>query len=103
MQEIITIDKVNVLIQDGLSHYFKYVRVDTDTQLPAFRFAENDYISHKDLAGPWRIVGAGFLKIRKEGMLVEGYSMSVNFGPSPDDEEKLSQLLNLPIISRYDC
>lgn len=71
--------------------YFKYIRVGNK-----FRFCHLEE-SHANLQSDDKAIGAGFLKINEQGIRLEGYSLTLNLGVGPGDEELLSKLLNLPI------
>lgn len=91
-----TLKQLNQLLKAnpvGPFGYFRYVRVGDE-----FRFADiESNLAHCKLCGNDIATGAGFIRVHSDWMLVEGRSMTLDIGPGPDDEEKLSELLGLPV------
>ena len=91
---MLTIEQIKTAIanNDGCG-IFKYVRVGNE-----FRFT--DIMSeHKSLVkdGEKAFSGA-MLRIKFNAIRVTDYSMSLNIGPSIDDEELLSKLFDMPVF-----
>ncbi len=58
-------------------------------------------VDHNLLAGNNEPVSAAFVKIYSDGLYVEGQSMLLKMGPAPEDEDNISQLLGIPIKSKW--
>jgi hypothetical protein len=93
-----SLEQLKKLLAENPLGYFKYVRVGDE-----FRFMEGVVIglTHSGLQGTDTASGAGWLKTYPDGMFIEGYSLTLNMGPGPGDEELLSELLGLPIKDRW--
>lgn len=48
------------------------------------------------------LISAGVVKIYPgQGLIVQGYSLTVNAGPSAEDEQNISALLGIPAIEKW--
>lgn len=91
-------DVLTYLEQNDQLAYLKYVRCNGE-----YRFSDATAyygISHFRLTSGDIPESAGFIKITSNGLYINGYSSTLNLGPDPADEQKLSSLLSMPIIER---
>lgn len=93
-----TVQDVQAFLQERGSAYLRYVRVNGE-----YRFADVTYggIEHIGLANGDPVESAAFVKIKPDGLYVEGYSMTLGIGQSSNDEDNLSALLGIPIKGKW--